>query len=325
MTARGYAQSFMSALLKAENLTKTFGHFTAVSDVSLTVEPGEVLGFLGPNGAGKTTTMKMLTGFLAPTSGRAEVDGHSVTSGAVAARRRIGYLPEGAPLYGEMTTGSFLAFIAAAHGFTGQEARHRVTEIAAVIDVLDVMRQRIDTLSKGYRRRVGLAAAILHAPDVLILDEPTDGLDPNQKHQVRRLIRAMSADRAIIISTHVLEEVEALCSRAIVINQGRIVADGTPAELKSRSRYYGAVTLVVAPSEVADIERFARASGLIRALESHREGNRVVLTLRPASGYDIAAAVGEAATSGGWAIEQFSVESGRLDDVFRTLTRGVSS
>jgi ABC-2 type transport system ATP-binding protein len=222
-------------MIEIQNLTKRFGPVTAVTDLSLTVRPGEVLGFLGPNGAGKSTTMKMATGYLAPDQGTVSICGHDIVSDTIAAQQRLGYLPEGAPAYGEMTPREFLHFIAGVRNLTGADARAATERAIAGAELKAVLDQPIDTLSKGFRRRVGLAQAILHDPDVLVLDEPTDGLDPNQKHAVRGLIRGMSKDKTIIISTHLLEEVEAICTRAVIIDQGRIVADATPAELAARS------------------------------------------------------------------------------------------
>jgi ABC-2 type transport system ATP-binding protein len=222
-------------MLEIENLTKRFGGVTAVAGLSLAVGQGEVLGFLGPNGAGKTTTMKMVTGFLTPDSGTARICGHDIGSDTLAAQARLGYLPEGAPAYGEMTPREFLGFIAGVRGLDGQRAR-AARDLAVARTGLDAVLDRpIDNLSKGFRRRVGLAQAILHDPEVLILDEPTDGLDPNQKHAVRALIREIAAKKTIVISTHALEEVEAVCSRAVIIDRGMLVADGTPAELSARA------------------------------------------------------------------------------------------
>jgi ABC-2 type transport system ATP-binding protein len=218
-----------------EDLVRRFGDFTAVGGISLRVGKGEVLGFLGPNGAGKSTTMKMITGFLAPTEGRITVCGHDVVEQQLEAQSAIGYLPEGAPAYPDMTPLQFLGFIARVRGLEGEAATRAIEAAVARTGLQSVLEQRIETLSKGFKRRVGLAQAILHDPPVLIMDEPTDGLDPNQKHSVRNLIRSMSANKAIIISTHILEEVEAVCSRAIIIDKGRIVADGTPADLLARS------------------------------------------------------------------------------------------
>lgn len=315
-----------TAYLTARNLVKKFGDFTAVDDISLSVGPGEVLGFLGPNGAGKTTTMKMLTGFLEPTSGEVWIKGMSITKGEVEPRRRIGYLPEGAPLYGEMTVAAFLNFVADVHSFKAREKRKRITDAAQAVDLLPVFNQRIDTLSKGYKRRLGLAAAIFHGPDVLILDEPTDGLDPNQKHEVRNLIRAMSKNRAIIISTHILEEVGALCSRAIIINQGQIVADGTPADLMARSRYCGALVMMVDKKQIDMIARVLSSHQAIIDLETAWEGGKVRLTLIPDNAYltkeslRITDIVGDLAVENDWKISQFALDGGRLDDVFRDVT-----
>ncbi|HYH23476.1 MAG TPA: ABC transporter ATP-binding protein [Azospirillum sp.] len=218
------------AMIAIETLVKRFGAFTAVDGVSFSVERGTVLGFLGPNGAGKSTTMKMITGFLPPTSGRIHVCGHDTGAEPLEAKRRIGYLPEGAPTYPDMTPLGFLEFIAGVRGLKGARAREAVERAVAQVDLAPVLHQPIDTLSKGYKRRVGLAQAILHDPEVLILDEPTDGLDPNQKHQVRSLIRSMAADKAIVISTHILEEVEAVCTRALIIGRGRVLAEGEPTD-----------------------------------------------------------------------------------------------
>jgi ABC-2 type transport system ATP-binding protein len=222
-------------MLEIENLTKRFGGVTAVAGLNLSVAQGEVLGFLGPNGAGKTTTMKMVTGFLAPDSGTARICGHDIERDTLAAQACLGYLPEGAPAYGEMTPREFLTFIARVRGLNGANSRSARELAVARTGLGPVLDRPIDTLSKGFRRRVGLAQAILHDPQVLILDEPTDGLDPNQKHAVRQLIREIAAKKTIVISTHQLEEVEAVCSRAVIINKGLLVADGTPGELSSRA------------------------------------------------------------------------------------------
>lgn len=222
-------------MIEIKHLTKRYGALTAVDDLSFSVEPGQVLGFLGPNGAGKSTTMKMVTGFLAPTSGSIRVCGHEVDSAPLAAKACMGYLPEGAPGYSEMTVRSFLDFIADIRAMTGERRKSRLDDVIARLALGSVLEQAIETLSKGFKRRVGLAQALLHDPPVLILDEPTDGLDPNQKHEVRALINAMSKDKIIVISTHILEEVDAVCNRAIIIASGRILADDTPQRLAARS------------------------------------------------------------------------------------------
>ena len=222
-------------MIEIENLVKKFGPLTAVNDISFTVNPGQVLGFLGPNGAGKSTTMKMITGFLAPTSGKIRVCGHAVEGDALEAKRALGYLPEGAPSYGEMTPMQFLDFIGNVRGLEGAQKKQRIDTVVSQLNLHRVINQPIETLSKGFKRRVGLAQAILHDPKVLILDEPTDGLDPNQKYEVRELIKGMAQDKIVVISTHILEEVDAVCSQAIIIANGQVVANETPQELIARS------------------------------------------------------------------------------------------
>ena len=228
-------------MIEINHLTKRFEQFTAVDDLSFQIAEGEVLGFLGPNGAGKSTTMKIITGFLAPTAGSVRVDGHDLASDALAAKALMGYLPEGAPSYGDMTTLDFLRFVAEVRGYRGEELVERVGRVLAQVELESVALKKIETLSKGFKRRVGLAQAIMHDPKVLILDEPTDGLDPNQKQHVRELIKNLARDKIVIVSTHILEEVSAVCTRAIIIANGRLVADGTPAELEARSKYHQAV------------------------------------------------------------------------------------
>jgi ABC-2 type transport system ATP-binding protein len=241
----------LTALIEIERLTKRFGAFTAVDDVSFTVSKGEVLGFLGPNGAGKSTTMRMLAGFMTPTAGTARICGDDVVEKPVAAKRHLGFLPEGAPTYPEMTVTGFLRFCGRARGFHGGALAERVARAMHLTQLEGVRLQPVETLSKGFKRRVGLAAALLHDPPVLVLDEPTDGLDPNQKHEVRNLIRAMAPEKAIVISTHILEEVSAVCTRAIVIAKGKVVADATPAELAARGPSMDAVFRALTLKEAA--------------------------------------------------------------------------
>jgi ABC-2 type transport system ATP-binding protein len=302
--------------IDARSLVKRYGDLVAVDDLSFQVRAGEVLGFLGPNGAGKSTTMKMLTGFLAPTSGSALINGHDIVSDSLAARRCIGYLPEGAPSYGEMTVRRFLEFIARARGFYGKKAASAAGAAIERLNLERVPEQTIETLSKGFKRRVGLAQAILHDPRVLILDEPTDGLDPNQKHEVRRLIREMSHDKIIVISTHLLEEVHAVCNRAVIIADGRLLVDDTPAGLIARSRYHDAVTLVVEqPERVASV-----LSELPQARKVElREGE---LTVFPAQGCKLFEVISDAVREHGWAVSELRLEAGRLDEVFRQITKG---
>jgi ABC-2 type transport system ATP-binding protein len=304
-------------MIDIRNLTKRFAQHTAVDDLSFQVQPGEVLGFLGPNGAGKSTTMKMLTGFLAPTSGTASILGCDIQTQTLEAQRQIGYLPEGAPCYGDMTVRGFLEFIAEVRGFRGAEKKQRVQRAVQQVELEKVLEQSIETLSKGFKRRVGLAQAILHDPRVLILDEPTDGLDPNQKHQVRQLIQGLARDKIVIISTHILEEVTALCTRAVVIAQGRLLADGTPLELESRSRYHQAVTLLA--DEALDQAALAALPGVAGVEENAREHSLSVLA-QP--GEVIFPQVNALIAERGWKVKELNVERGRLDEVFRTLTRG---
>ncbi|MBE7372984.1 ABC transporter ATP-binding protein [Pseudomonas lopnurensis] len=304
-------------MIELKSLTKRFAQHTAVDALSFSVQPGEVLGFLGPNGAGKSTTMKMLTGFLAPTSGTASILGHDIQTQTLQAQRQIGYLPEGAPCYGDMTVRGFLEFIAEVRGFRGTDKRQRVEAAVAQVELGQVLGQSIETLSKGFKRRAGLAQAILHDPKVLILDEPTDGLDPNQKHQVRQLIQGLAHDKIVIISTHILEEVTAVCTRAVVIAGGRLVADGTPLELESRSKYHQAVTLV-SDAPLDDIA-LAALPGVAGVELNEREHS---LTVLAQPGQVIFPQVNALIGQQGWAVKELDVERGRLDEVFRTLTRG---
>ena len=222
-------------MIEIRNLSKRYGALTAVNDISFSVSAGQVLGFLGPNGAGKSTTMKMITGFLTPSAGTISVCGHDVETNPLAAKACMGYLPEGAPSYGEMTVRGFLEFIADIRGLPAEKRRARLDDVITRLQLGSVLEQMIETLSKGFKRRVGLAQALIHDPQVLILDEPTDGLDPNQKHQVRELISTMAKDKIIVISTHILEEVDAVCNRAIIIANGRLLADETPKALAARA------------------------------------------------------------------------------------------
>ncbi len=312
-------------MIEIKDLRKHFGPIRAVDGVSLTVRTGEVLGFLGPNGAGKSTTMKMVTGFLRPTSGTASVYGHDIRTDTLAAQRTIGYLPEGAPAYPDMTPEGFLRFVAAVRGLKGRAARDAIEHASDLVHLEGVMRQPIDTLSKGYRRRVGLAAAILHDPPVLILDEPTDGLDPNQKHEVRNLIRRMAGEKCVVLSTHILEEVDAVCTRAVIIAHGKVIADGTPQDLRARARSAGTVTIAVSGNTdglidalrtlpaVATVERLGGDTAALRA------------AIRPSSNKrgkdaEMATEIGNLIRSRNLTLDEFTVEPGRLDEVFRDLT-----
>jgi len=304
-------------MIQTTALSKRYGEHLVVDRVSFSVQPGEVLGFLGPNGAGKSTTMKMIAGFIGPSDGTATMCGHDVQTQTLAARRVLGYLPEGAPSYAEMTVLAFLRFIADSRALTGNHRRQRLDYVVGRLSLQSVLQQTIDTLSKGFRRRVGLAAAILHDPPVLVLDEPTDGLDPNQKHEVRGLIREMSPDRTILISTHILEEVPSVCTRAIIIADGRIMADATPAELLARSRYTGALSVRAADS-VAARSALEGLAGVAGVENDPVDGRMIVLAV---PGHALFTAVAERLRERGVAFAQLQVEPARLEDVFRSITQ----
>ena len=305
-------------MIEAQSLCKYYGSIAAVDRLSFEVKAGQVLGFLGPNGAGKSTTMKMLTGFLAPTSGTAIINGHDIVNDSLAARRLIGYLPEGAPSYGEMTVVQFLEFVARAREIESRSVASAVGHAVSQLNLGPVMHQAIDTLSKGFKRRVGLAQAIMHDPSVLILDEPTDGLDPNQKHEVRNLIQQMASDKIIVISTHILEEVEAVCNRVMIISQGKLLADDTPSGLINQSRFHNAVTLVVEEAEKA-------ASILSELPEVARaELNSGELTVFPV-GDGLLEAVSRVVAQQNWTVSELRLEAGRFDEVFRSITQGESA
>ena len=310
----------MAAMIEIKHLCKNFADIAAVVDVSFTVARGEVLGFLGPNGAGKSTTMKIISGFLAADSGAITIDGEDIAQRPVAAKRRIGYLPEGAPLYADMTPAKLLEFVGEIRGFRGSELRRRIEETVAKVNLGAVMHQPIDTLSKGFKRRVGIAQAILHDPEILILDEPTDGLDPNQKHEVRALIREMAPAKVTILSTHILEEVDAVCTRAVIIAAGRIIVDGTPAELEARAPHHNAVTLALQHTNGVDVAATLRElDGVARVEQDGAAGDRFVVV--PEAGLSIIDAVSATVRDRGWRVAEMHVERGRLDDVFRAVTR----
>jgi len=310
----------MTELIALDRLTKSFGPIEAVSGVSFAVGQGEVLGLLGPNGAGKSTTMKMLAGFLTPTSGTASVCGFDVQTHGLDAKRQLGYLPEGAPAYADMTPKGFLKFIAAIRGFSGAEAQRRIAIAVERANLANVLEQPIDTLSKGFKRRVGLAQALLHDPRVLVLDEPTDGLDPNQKHEVRTLIAELKSDKAIIISTHLLEEVEAVCSRAVIIAEGRIVADGTPAELAALDPQHKAVVLIMPQAQIAAAS--AKLIGLpgVASVDDWVGEESDGLAVRPVAGAEILSSIGTLVRAEAWDVSEIRLERGRLDQVFRQIT-----
>lgn len=309
-------------MIKVRNLKKNFGPKVAVNGVSFTVERGEVLGFLGPNGAGKSTSMRMITGFIPPTEGEIKIGDHDMLENPIAAKRLIGYLPENAPSYADMSVHGFLSFTAELRGLTGDANRKAVNRVIEMCFLEPVLHQSVETLSKGYRHRTCFAQSIIHDPEVLILDEPTDGLDPNQKHEVRTLIKRMGEKKAIIFSTHILEEVEAVCSRAIIIDRGSIVANGTPQELKKRSDQAGAVTVRLFDGSAAAVKsRIDSVSAVDRSIVISESP----LTLRAfprknGSGGELAQALGDLALKERWHLQELHEEEGRLDEVFRNIT-----
>jgi ABC-2 type transport system ATP-binding protein len=304
------------AMIEIDNLMKRFGAAVAVDHVSFNVDRGEVLGFLGPNGAGKSTTMKMITGFLTPSSGTARVEGFDVQTDPIEVKRRVGYLPEGAPMWADMTPRGFLTFVAQVRGLRGAKLIERIDIVVAQTQLDSVLEKPIEALSKGFKRRVGLAQALLHDPDVLILDEPTDGLDPNQKHEVRNLIAGMAADKAIIISTHILEEVDAVCTRAIIIADGKVVADETPEELLRRSQRHNAVSVRVG-GEMSVARTLLQDLDGVASIETVRANWLVV---QSNNGEALVSEIGTALRGIDMPIEEIHVERGNLDDVFRNIT-----
>ncbi len=303
-------------MICVENLSKKFDEFVAVDNLSFTVAHGEVLGFLGPNGAGKSTTMKIISGFLAPSQGKVTVCDLDVASDPQKVQALMGYLPEGAPAYGEMTVNAFLDFIAQVRGFKGAQKQQRLQAVVKQVQLESVLGQVIDTLSKGFVRRVGIAQAIMHDPKVLILDEPTDGLDPNQKHQVRELIKGLAKDKIVIISTHILEEVSAVCTRALIIDQGKLILDGKPHDLERKSRYHNAISLTL-------VNEVDGAQGALKTLEGIKTVEQISdrsFTLFPLDGAMLLPQVVRWLDQKAWQVENLHVEKGRLEDVFREVT-----
>ncbi len=305
-------------MIEVSHLQKKFDQLVAVDDISFKVVPGEILGFLGPNGAGKSTTMKMITGFIEPTSGSISIWGSDIQSDTIAAQKHLGYLPEGTPAYDEMTPRTFLDFIAEVRGFDKRERVERIASVSRTMSLEGVLDQRIETLSKGFKRRVGLAQAIIHDPDVLILDEPTDGLDPNQKHHVREMIRGLSKDKIVIISTHILEEVTAVCTRAIIIANGRIVSDGTPQALEESSRFHQAVTL--RPESSDDISVMVEKLGSLDCVKNVEPGDADILVFPQVKDGSLLTAIIGLVKTEQWQLVELHQEKGRLDEVFRTVT-----
>jgi ABC-2 type transport system ATP-binding protein len=308
-------------MIKVQNLAKLFGEKRAVDGVSFSVDRGEVLGFLGPNGAGKSTTMRMITGFIPPSAGTVTVGGFDIVEHPIQARRMIGYLPENAPAYTDMTVYGFLNFAAEIRGLRGEAKKQAVNRVVEMCFLEAVVHQSVETLSKGYRHRTCFAQSIIHDPDVLVLDEPTDGLDPNQKHEVRGLIRKMGEKKAIIFSTHILEEVDAVCSRAIIIDRGKIVANGTPQQLRQKSEWAGAVTLRVSGINGTTLnQKLLQLSAVKRMTVLREDATSVTARVFPKGEVNGALAASIADAAQGWRIEELHTEEGRLDEVFRSIT-----
>lgn len=307
----------MTALVKVNNLSKKFGDFKAVDGVSLSVDKGDVLGFLGPNGAGKTTTMRMIMGYLPVTSGEIFIDGINLHENPVAARQKIGYLPEGGPLYNDMTPASFLKFIGEIRGIRGNDFKNRLDYVVQNLNISNILNQNIDTLSKGYKRRVALAQAILHDPEILILDEPTDGLDPNQKSEVRELIKLMAKDKSIIISTHILEEVQAICNRAIIIANGHIVGSGTPEELSRTSPGHNSVVIKL---HTPPVDKLIGDIMKIKDVDTINMEGEATIIVFPKKGLPIQPQISEIIRTKKYPVEEIFKKTGSLDDAFKSLT-----
>jgi ABC-2 type transport system ATP-binding protein len=310
-------------MIEVRHLSKYFGTKKAVDDVSFQVKKGEILGFLGPNGAGKSTTMRMITGFIQPSAGTAVIGGFDITDDALAARRKIGYLPENAPVYRDMTVFDYLDFCARIRGFSRSQRKQAVEKTIQRCFLTGVSYQTVNTLSKGFKQRVCFAQSILHDPEYLILDEPTDGLDPNQKHEVRMMIRRMSSDKAIILSTHILDEVDAVCTRAIIIADGRVIIDETPDQLRSRSSAHGAVLLTLAPMDAESVLAPINAISSVKSAEVLDNQTELKIRVYPQeAGGDIPEKIFSVMKENGFPLTTMFVERGRLDDVFRSITEG---
>lgn len=307
--------------LRLDHLYKRFGSLLAVDDLSLSVRRGEVLGFIGPNGSGKSTTMKMATGFLAPDQGLVTIRGIDMLTNATRAKKHIGYLPEGAPAYGDMSPAAFLRFIAEIRGIERKKIRSHIDDAVGRTEIGGVMGRPIETLSKGFKRRVGLAQAILHRPDVLMLDEPTDGLDPNQKQHVRDLIADIAHETAIVISTHILEEIEAVCSRVLLIDRGHVVIDGTAQQMQAQRPNHNAVVLTMQKDAAERVQAKCKAIESVSDIETiTKEGGEVALRVLPVKGKTVASEVAEIIAADKVHVSGFVVEQGSLEDAFRELT-----
>ncbi|OGV50187.1 MAG: ABC transporter ATP-binding protein [Lentisphaerae bacterium GWF2_44_16] len=311
-------------MIKVENLYKWYGTKLAVEDISFSVNKGEILGFIGPNGAGKSTTMRMITGFIPISKGRACVGGFDIEANPIEAKALFGYLPENAPLYANMTVRDFLLFCLELRGFRGKQLKEKTDKVIHTCFLNSVQHQNIDTLSKGYRHRTCFAQSIIHDPDVLVLDEPTDGLDPNQKREIRNLIKEMGKNKAIILSTHILEEVEAVCSRVLVIDKGRKVFDGTPDTLKGKSEKAGIIHVEIFSSDAAALtSKLQELDGVLRAEIEKEDGDFAVLKVFPdrtRPSQELCSMIHEVSVKERWKLGELKVEQGRLDEVFHCIT-----
>ena len=309
-------------MIEIKNLTKKFATNTVLDNISFTVNKGEVLGFLGPNGAGKTTTMKIITSFWPATSGEVKVDGLDVSQNSLAIRRRIGYLPETVPLYDDMRVYEYLKFIGQIRGLAKSEIKSRIKEVTQLCGLSKVIRQPIEELSKGYRQRVGLAQAIMHQPDILILDEPTTGLDPNQIVEIRDLIKKIGREKTVIFSTHILSEVSATCDRVIIINNGKIVGQGSPAELASKAGVRDLIYVKIKGTKEQVLKKLREMENVVKAEIKDQESDDIFgYEIEPAPGVDLREYLSMTVMNNGWSIMEFSKKSVSLEEVFRELTK----
>ncbi|MCP4393060.1 MAG: ABC transporter ATP-binding protein [Alphaproteobacteria bacterium] len=314
----------MKPLIQIKSLSRRFGAFTAVNNISMTVNKGDVIGFIGPNGAGKTTTMRVITGFISPSEGDVSVCGYDVTEDAVKVKEKIGYMPESVPAYSEMSVYEMLSFIADVRGIKNKDKKVAIEDAVEKSSLSEKLHQPVSTLSKGYRRRLGFAQAIIHDPDVLILDEPTEGLDPNQKYELHELITGIAKDKAIIISTHILDEVDKLCNKIVVINKGEIVADETPQKLKQKAKEHNAVEMLFNGKTKKDVESFAVSVGSISdvvGVNVEKDGKDALITAYAKKGKSIEDDVLKALKKAKLSADKLSVLSGRIDSAFRALTK----
>ncbi len=307
-------------MIELKNVTKTYGNVEAVKDVSFVVKPGEILGFLGPNGAGKTTTMKMITCYMPPTSGTILVDGLDVQEHSLEVRKKIGYLPENTPLYDEMGVREYLDFIADVRGIPKDQRRRVMDEVITECGLEEVIQMDIGELSKGYRQRVGLAQAIMHNPDFLVLDEPTTGLDPNQIVEIRKLIKQLGREKTVIFSTHIMQEVQAVCDRVLIINQGRIAAQGTPEELEASVRGQQVLHVVVKGAEANEVADAFRTLGGVEVKKVEPVNATVRADLATDGNKDIREELFDLVVSKQWKLLELSLTRLSLEDVFRKLT-----